>query len=215
MPNPHHFILQHTRLRPVAGLPALSLYQADGVMQIWEALRDETGNPEIAPPFWAYVWPGGGALARYLAEHPEAVRGAAVVDVASGSGIGAIAALRAGAREVLAVDTDPWCVAAIALNARANEIRVPIELRDPTGDAPPETDVILAGDVFYEQPMASRMAEWLRGAAERGIRVLMADPGRAYRPPGLLHLADYDIPTVHGLEQQDVIRTGVYTFPAS
>ncbi|HZU11245.1 MAG TPA: 50S ribosomal protein L11 methyltransferase [Chloroflexota bacterium] len=212
MSLPSDFVLRHTRLQPVRNLPSIRLYQADKVMETWEALQTATHNDDAPPPFWAFVWPGGAALARYVTDHPQEIRGKSVLDVAAGSGLAAIAASRAGAASVEAADTDPFCADVIALNARANGVHIPVTIRDPLVDTPHGRDVILAGDVFYEQPMASRMAVWLRAAASRGARVLMGDPGRAYRPAGLVHLADYDIRTVPGLEERELRRTGVYTF---
>jgi predicted nicotinamide N-methyase len=184
-------------------------------MALWRLMEQEQGGQEVPPPFWAFAWVGGQAIARYLLDHPQTVAGRRVVDFATGSGLCAIAAMRAGAAHALAADIDPICATAVAMNARANGVRVAFTNRDLLAADPPETDLILAGDVCYEEPVAARVLDWLHAAHTRGARVLIGDPGRAYFPrTGLARLANYDIPTTRDLEGVMVKRTSVFTFPA-
>ena len=174
-------------------LPGVRLHLADDVAVASHLAAEELGESDPGLPFWAFAWAGGLGIARYLAEHPEEVAGRRVLDVASGSGLCAIAAARAGASSAYAVDIDPLSEAAVALNARVNRVHVGFTRSDPLGAPPPPCDVILAGDVFYEQTMGSRIIEWLGIAAARGTRVLLGDPGRRYLPPGLERLATYRV----------------------
>ncbi len=172
------------------------------------------GDPDPPLPYWAFPWAGGLALARYVAEHPAVVADRRVLDVATGSGLCAIVAARAGAAAVRAVDIDPLAEAAVAANARANGVRIAFALGDPLDRPAPACDVILAGDVCYEAPMASRMSGWLREAASAGTLVLIGDPGRRYLPPDLACLASYEVRTSLELEDSDVKPSSVYTFRA-
>ena len=148
--SPRAFVLRHTRLRPVPGLDGIRLHLVDDVLSLWHAVQLEQDDPDPALPFWAVAWAGGTGLARYLREHPEVVTGRRVLDLASGSGLCAIAAMQAGAAVVTGVDVDQYAAAAIALNARANGWRVTVVQRDVLGDDAPDVDVILAGDCCYE-----------------------------------------------------------------
>lgn len=205
------FVLRHTRLRPVPGLGPLRLHLADEALPLWHAVQVETGDPDAALPYWAFAWGGGLALAHDLAEHPEAVAGRRVFDLASGSGLCAIAALLAGASDATAADIDPFAAAAIALNARANVVRVAVIRRDVLDDEPPDADVILAGDWAYEAGLAARVLPWLRRARERGIDVLVGDPGRRYLPTDdLVELAKYEVRTTTELEDLDLREGRVY-----
>jgi predicted nicotinamide N-methyase len=202
------FIRAHTRLGPVLFVPELVLYQADEPITLWE--RTEAGRGDQPPPFWAFAWAGGQALARYVLDAPELIRGRTVLDLATGSGLVAIAASRAGARSVTANDIDPLALAAARANAAANGV----ELRLVEGDLL-ETDdrygMILAGDVCYSRDMSVRVLGFLRRAAARGSVVLIGDPGRAYLPAeGLTAAASYDIPVVEALESVPVRRTTVW-----
>lgn len=200
------FVHAHTRLAAAPFVPEIVLYQADEAVPLWEATERES------PPFWGFAWAGGQALARYMLDAPDLVDGRRVLDLAAGSGLVAIAAARAGAMHVTAVDIDPLSVAAIAANAEANGVnvtgRVADILDDPSGEG---ADVVLAGDVFYSRDMAGRMLAFLRRAASGGARVLVGDPGRAYLPrAGLRELATYDVPVVADLEDAAVKRTTVW-----
>lgn len=198
------FVRRHSRLRPVPGLESIRLHLADEVLPLWRAVQLETGDPDAALPYWAFAWGGGLAIARHLEAHPEVVAGRRVFDLASGSGLCAIAAMRAGASEATGADIDPFSVAAIGLNARANGTRVAVVGRDVLDDEPPGADVVLAGDTWYESRLAERVLPWLRRAAGRGIDVLVGDPGRRYLPTGdLVELATYEVRTTTELEDLD------------
>jgi predicted nicotinamide N-methyase len=205
------FVVRHTRLRPVPGLEEVRLHLADEVLPLWRALQVETHDPDTALPYWAFAWAGGLAIGRHLRQHPEAVAGRRVFDLASGSGLCAIAALAAGASEATGSDVDAFAAAAIALNARANRRRVSVVRRDVLGDEPPEVDVIVAGDCWYEAALAERVLPWLRRARARGIEVLVGDPGRRYLPSSdLTELAVYDVRTTTELEDLELKWGRVY-----
>ena len=184
--SPRAFVLHHTRLRPVPGLDEVRLHLADDVLELWRAVQVATDDPDADLPYWAFAWAGGLAVCRYLREHPEAVAGRRVFDLASGSGLCAIAALRAGASSVTGADVDPFAAAAIALNARANGFRVRVVHRDVLDEEVPAVDVVLAGDTWYEAGLADRVLPWLRRVRARGITILAGDPGRRYLPVGEL-----------------------------
>jgi predicted nicotinamide N-methyase len=209
--NRRAFVRRNTRLQPVPDLPDVRLHLADDVAVTSGLAAAELGEPDGGLPFWAFAWAGGLGIARYLAEHPDEVAGRRVVDVASGSGLCGVVAARMGASDVRAIDVDPLSEAAVALNARVNGVRLGFSLGDPLAAPPPPCDVLLAGDVFYEQTMAARMIEWLTLAAARGTRVLLGDPGRTYLPPGLEHLATYRVQTTRELESEAIKETSVFT----
>jgi predicted nicotinamide N-methyase len=205
------FIRHWTRLAAPPLVPEVRLQLADRVMPLWEALARDASEPELPPPYWAFAWAGGQALARYVLDHREVVHGRRVVDLATGSGLCAIAALLAGAQDVLAIDIDPWAREAVALNASANAVHVPFVTGDPLDDEPPDTDVVLAGDIGYEWALAERGVSWLRRAAMRGIDVLVGDPERHHLPhDGLRPVGVYEVPTTIDLEQAASKRTTVY-----
>lgn len=210
--NLRAFVRRHTRLTPVPGLPGVRLQLADDVMVVMQLAGTELGQPDPALPFWAFAWAGGLAVSQYLVDHPEEVAGRRVLDVGSGSGLCAVVAMRLGAASVHAVDIDPFSQAAVALNARANGVRVGFSRQDLLGGPPPPCDVILAGDVCYEETMAGRMVEWLRLAARSGTRVLLGDPGRTYLPAGLERLASYRVRTSRELEDAETKESAVFTF---
>ncbi|MDO9473563.1 MAG: methyltransferase [Caulobacter sp.] len=209
------FIVENTRLQAPPHAPELVLHLADEITPIWRLTEEELDRIGLPPPFWAFAWAGGQALARYILDHPQVVAGKRVVDFASGSGIVAIAAMRAGAERVLAADIDVFCEAAISLNAAANGVA--LDFTDVNLlDAPPPTDaqVILAGDICYENPLATRVLTWLTAARDAGATVLIGDPGRTYFPKdGLTKLAEYQVPTTRELEDFEVKRTSVWAFP--
>jgi predicted nicotinamide N-methyase len=210
--NLRSFVRRNTRLVPVPDVPGLRLHVADDVMLLCRLAGRELGQSDPALPYWAFPWAGGLALARYLADHPDEVAGRRVLDIASGSGLCAIVAVRSGAASVLAADVDPLAEAAVAVNARANGVRVGFTGQDLLGAPPPACDVILAGDVCYEEPMAGRMLEWLHLATRHGTRVLIGDPGRTYLPPDLERLAVYRVRTSLELEDTDTKESAVFTF---
>ncbi len=211
----HAFILEHTRLQRPPHAPELQLHLASEVEPIWRMTEEALQQTGLDPPFWAFAWAGGQALARYLLDHPQEVQGRRVLDFATGSGLVAIAGMKAGAAHVLACDVDAFCAAAVALNSEANDVAVEFRGDDLLEGAPPEVDVICAGDICYEWPLADRVRGWLQDAHRRGTRVLIGDPGRAYLPrEGLDMLAMYDVETTRELEDREVRRTGVFTFSA-
>jgi predicted nicotinamide N-methyase len=205
------FVLHHTQLRSVPGLSGIRLHLADEVLPLWRAVQVETGDAEAALPYWAFAWAGGLAIGHYLGEHPEAVAGRRVFDLASGSGLCAIVAMNAGAAEATAADIDAFAVAAVGLNARANGRRVSVVGRDPLDEEPPEVDVILAGDCFFDAGLARRVLPWLLRARDRGIDVLVGDPGRRYLPTDqLAELASCEVRTTTELEDIELKQGAVF-----
>jgi predicted nicotinamide N-methyase len=215
LPDRLAFIRDHTRLQEPPHAPELRLWLADEITPIWRMTEEEFGAIGLPPPFWAFAWAGGQALARHLLDHPDEVAGKRVLDFAAGSGMVAIAALKAGATFALASDIDDFCAAAVAANAEANGVEVAFTADDLLLNDPPAFDVICAGDVCYEKPMAEKVMGWLALARDRGARVLIGDPGRTYFPrEGLTRLAEYQVPTTRELEDYEIKRTGVWTFAA-
>ena len=206
------FVLRHTRLAPIPGIDGIRLHLGDEVLPLWRAVQLETRDEDAALPYWAFAWGGGLAIARYLGEHPQAVAGRRVVDIASGSGLCAIAALRAGAADATGIDIDPFAVAAMDLNARANGLRMGRIGRDVLDDEPPDADVVLAGDCWYEAGFAARITPWLHAARDRGLDVLIGDPGRRYLPiDEVEELACYEVRTTTELEDLDRKDARVYS----
>jgi predicted nicotinamide N-methyase len=203
------FVRTRTALAPVPLVPEIAIHQATEVTPLWHATAAELDRWD-ASPFWAFPWAGGQALARHVLDRPELVRGRRVFDFATGSGLVAIAAARAGASEAVAADLDPFCEAAVALNAAANGVAVGFRLGDALGAPLDGFDVVLAGDVFYERRLAEAGLPWLRALARQGRTVLVGDPGRIYSPSeGLEELAAYDVPTPLEIEDRPLRRTRV------
>ena len=201
-------VRDHTAPAPVPFVPEITLYQADEPIALWE--RTEEPGVEQPPPFWAFAWAGGQALARHLLDHPSLVAGRAVLDLATGSGLVAIAAARAGGRPVTANDIDPLSLAAAEANATANRVTLRTVEADLL-DGDDEYGVVLAGDVFYSREMTARVLPFLRRAAGRGSLVLVGDPGRAYAPTdGVIRQAAYDVPVIEALESVPIRRTTVW-----
>ncbi len=210
--DPAAFIGANTVLTPVPHAPEISLHVADEITPIWRMTEEALGSLGLDPPFWAFAWAGGQALARYLLDHPHETQGRRVVDFASGSGLCAIAAMKAGAAEVLAVDIDPFCAAAIAMNAQANGVQVQALIENILDRPPPSADLILAGDICYEKDLTERVLAWLMAGHRAGARVLIGDPGRTYFPrQGLTQLAEYQVQTTRELEDFEIKRSGVWT----
>jgi predicted nicotinamide N-methyase len=203
-----NFISRHTSVLSVPFVPELVMHTAAEAIPLWERTEERTGVRDPAPPFWAFPWAGGQALARWVLDHPEVVRGRSVLDVASGGGLVAIAAARAGAARVVANEIDPYADAAIELNAAANDVTVDRTLADLL-DSEVDSDVVLAGDVFYSGAMSQRMLTFLRRAARTGAEVVVGDPGRAYAPVDAPTLAEYDVPVIRDLEDADHKRVRV------
>jgi len=208
------FIRENTRPQAPPHTPELSLRLADEITPIWKLTEEALEEIGLPPPFWAFAWAGGQALARYVLDHPEIVAGKRVIDFATGSGIVAIAAMKAGARSVLAADIDVFCEAAVSLNAQANGVEVGFTEVNLLEAPPPSTDVLLAGDICYEKPMAEAVMDWLRQGRAAGAAVLIGDPGRTYfRKDDLVKLAEYQVETTRELEDFAVKRTSVWTLP--
>jgi len=208
------FILGNTRLQAPPHTPELRLHLADEITPIWKLTEEALAEIGLPPPFWAFAWAGGQALARYILDNPQVVAGKRVIDFASGSGLVAIAAMKAGAASVLAADIDVFCEAAIGVNAAANGVEVAFTDVDLLDAPPPPADVLLAGDICYERPMAEAVMAWLAQGRAAGATVLIGDPGRTYFPKdGLVKLAEYQVPTTRELEDMAVKRTCVWTLP--
>jgi predicted nicotinamide N-methyase len=211
------FIRANTTLGTPPLLPEIRIYLARDAIELWERTEqqapDQEGGaqPERPPPFWAFPWAGGQALARYVLDQPGRVRGRAVLDFAAGSGLVGIAAARAGAAVVHASETDPLAIAAIKLNAGVNRVRLDAALGDLLDGPPPAVDLLLAGDVFYERALARRLLPWLARARAAGTEVLVGDPGRAYLPRDrCTELAAYEVPVPRALEDADVKHSTVW-----
>ena len=204
------FILANTASLSTPLVPEMRLHLATESLPLWQATEDALAECGLPPPYWAFAWAGGQALARHVLDHPELVRGKAVLDFAAGSGLGAIAACLAGASAVTATDIDAFALVALGLNAGLNDVAFAMTAEDVV-DTDLGWDVVLAGDVFYEKPMTDRIEPWLRRLAARGCLVLVGDPGRTYLPKhGLERVADFSVPTTRELEDTDVRRTKVW-----
>jgi predicted nicotinamide N-methyase len=204
------FIRENTRVLAPSHVPELQLHLADDAVALWEMTEEQLGELGLPPPFWAFAWAGGQALARYVLDHPETVLGRRVLDVASGSGLVAVAAMKAGATSAIAVDIDAFAAHAAQLNAELNGVNLETSDADPVGQ-PVQADVILVGDLFYNRDLAPRVLEWLIGLDREGKRVLVGDPGRTYLPRDKLEqIAAYDIPVTRALEDSEVKRAAVW-----
>ncbi|WP_406852220.1 class I SAM-dependent methyltransferase [Brevundimonas sp. BH3] len=209
--DPEAFILANTRLQTVSHTPEISLYLADEITPIWRLTEEELGEMGLPPPFWAFAWAGGQALARWLLDNPRECSGKSVVDLATGSGLVGIAAALKGATSVLAADIDPFCEAAVKVNATANSVALDFTDTNLLQSPPPLVDLICAGDVFYDRDMATAVLSWLTAARANGTRVLVGDPGRNHFPKtGLTFLAEYTVPTTRELEDNEVKRSRVW-----
>jgi predicted nicotinamide N-methyase len=203
------FVRARTAPAAVPLVPEVRLYQATDVTPLWHATAAELEGWDPAP-FWAFPWAGGQALARYVLDAPDVVRGRRVFDFATGSGLVGIAAARAGAATVTACDLDPFCEAAILANAELNGVAVEVRSGDALAEPLAGFDVVLAGDVFYERALAERSLAWFRDLARRGAAVLVGDPGRIYSPrEGVSERAAYDVPVIAAVEGVDALRTRV------
>ncbi len=204
------FIRQHTELLPVPLVPEINLYLAHEAVPIWQKTEEELGEMGLPPPFWAFAWAGGQALARYILDHPEIVTGKRVLDLASGSGLVGIAAMRAGAATVLAADIDAFALTANAMNADANGCDIMTTGVDLLNSTPQDFDVILVGDLFYEKATAARCMTFLRQST---AEILIGDPGRSYLPKELLiSVAQYQVPVSRDLEDSEIKQTSVWRF---
>ena len=203
------FIQRETKLGHPSLTPEVRLHLADAALALWQATESDMAEIDLPPPYWAFAWPGGQALARLCLDQPELVRGRRVMDFGAGGGVASIAAALSGAR-VAAVDIDAYAQAALGLNATANGVTVQI-LDHVSLETVPPTDILLFGDMCYERPLAEAVTTWGRLSARAGITVLLADPGRSYRPSdGLAEVARYKVPTSLDLEDSTERETVIW-----
>lgn len=206
------FILSNTKILPVPYAAEISLHVADDSTALWLKTEEELGEMGLPPPFWAFAWAGGQALARYILDHPETVRGKRVLDFASGSGLVAIAAAIAGASNVTACDIDPFSTTAIEINAGINDVHVDTILVNVVGQEG-NWDVVLAGDVSYEKEMARKVTAWLKELSDTGLTVLIGDPGRTYLARNRLEsITTYRVPVSRDLEDSEIKKSSVWRF---
>ena len=212
--TPDDFIRANAALIAPPLVPEIKLHLATEVVPLWRLTEEELEAQGVPPPYWAFAWAGGQALARYVLDHPVLVRGKDVLDFGSGSGLVAIAAAKAGAERVMAADIDPFAYAAIKLNAIANTAILGATTSDLIG-SDGSWRTILVGDMCYERPLAERLMDWLTERAHRGALVLLGDPGRSYFPKGGVEkLAGYTVKTTRDLEDREIRDTGVYRLSA-
>lgn len=209
------FIRENTLLLAPPLVPEIRLHLAAEALPLWEKTEEQLGEIGLPPPYWAFAWAGGQALARYVLDNPALVAGRTVLDFASGSGLDAIAARKAGAAEAIAAEIDATAGIAIAMNAAANGVAVAVEPSDLMG-RDHGWEVVLVGDAFYEKPLADRLLPWIEVLARRGALVLVGDPGRSYFPrSGLDLLAEYSVPVTRALEDSDIKRSRVWRMPCA
>ncbi|MDP6691651.1 MAG: 50S ribosomal protein L11 methyltransferase [Alphaproteobacteria bacterium] len=204
------FIVANTVVQSTALLPEIKLRLASEDMPIWQMNDEEREAAGVPLPYWAFAWAGGQALARYFLDWPGTVRGKTVLDMGAGCGLEAIAAAMAGARVVTAADTDPFAIAATKLNAELNGMRVETTAEDLIGRTG-DWDIVMIGDLFFEQPLAKHLEAWLRGLHETGVEILIGDPQRTFLPRrGLEKLATFAVPTTSALEDSDLRNASVW-----
>ena len=205
--NSDQFIRDNTELLAPPLVPEIKLHLASEVVPLWRKTEEELAEIGVPPPYWAFAWAGGQALARYVLDHPEIAAGKQVLDFGAGSGLVALAAAKAGASHVIAADIDPFAIAAIARNAQINRLAVETVDKDMIGSTQ-AFDLILVGDMCYERPLAERLMAWLK---ETQADILLGDPGRSYFPKsGLTRLATYNVPTTRELEDREIRETSVW-----
>ncbi|MEM9634385.1 MAG: methyltransferase [Pseudomonadota bacterium] len=209
--DPVDFIRRETLVKPVPHAEEIRLHVADEAMDLWLKTEEELGDLGLAPPFWAFAWAGGQGLARYILDTPQLVADKRVLDFACGSGLVGIAAMKAGALSCHGVDIDPFAIAAATLNAGLNEVSLSLEAADITATGAADVDIVFCGDVFYDRAMAGKVLPFLDRLLDRGIDVLVGDPGRSYLPTSrLTELADYSVPVVGALEDNEIKHTRVF-----
>ena len=205
------FLQANTKLLVSKLVPEIKLHLAEESLPIWRKTEEELGEINLPPPFWAFAWAGGLALARYVLDNPSLVAGKRVLDLGSGSGLVAIAAKRAGAAEVLAADVDLFASAAVLINAEANAVSLRVTEDDILDTTPSDIDVLLVGDLFYERDLTERVVSFMERTAATGAPVLVGDPRRSYFPAErFINLARYDVPTTRELEDQEIKRAAVW-----
>ena len=208
--DPESFVAANTVLQEPPLVPEIHLHLASEVVPLWQATEEALSRMGLPPPFWAFAWAGGQALARYILDHPDVVAGKRVLDFASGCGIAAIAAAKAGAMRVEASEIDAFALAALRLNSNANAAGIAATGADLIG-TDVGWEVVLAGDICYERDLAERVFAWLQALAARGATVLIGDPGRNYLPKdGLERMISYAVKTTRELEDSDVRNASVW-----
>ena len=206
------FILANAILQTPPHVPEIQLYLAHEAHDLWHKTEEELDAVGLPPPFWAFAWAGGQGLARYLIDNPDSISGKRVLDFATGSGLVAIAACKAGASHVSATDIDPFALGACAVNMAANNVSFTVSQDDFIGQLN-GFDVLLAGDVFYEKALADRLMPWFAALRTKGVEILVGDPGRSYRPiERLEELAVYSVAVTRALEDSEIKRTTVWRF---
>ena len=209
------FIRQNTSVMSPPLVPEINLHLAHESVPLWQKTEEELGEMGLAPPFWAFAWAGGQALARYVLDHSDRVENLRVLDLATGSGLVAIAAVQAGSASIVATDIDEFATTAAEMNADLNQVSLDIKLEDVLHQQPPPADVILVGDLFYEKTLAARCLAWLRQAQGQGAKVFIGDPGRSYLPKAQLEkLAEYNVPVTRDLEDVEIKKTAVWQLRA-
>ena len=205
------FILANTRLLAPPLVPEIRLYLAEESLPIWQKTEEQLGEINVPPPYWAFAWAGGQALARYILDNPSDLAGMSVLDLGSGSGLTAIAAMKSGAARVLAADIDAIALASIGINAKANDVRIETTAKDLLAESPDRFDVILVGDLFYERQLADKVLTFIELAAARSALILIGDPQRNYFPRDRFEkIAEYEVPVTRELEDTLIKRTAVW-----
>ena len=206
------FIAANTRVLTPPLVPEIRLHLAEESVPIWQKTEEELGEMNVPPPYWAFAWAGGQALARYLLDHADLVSGKTVVDLGSGSGLTAIAAKLSGAASVLAADIDAFSLAAVRTNAKLNGVTIETTQDDLLAASPADVQIVLVGDLFYERELAARVTKYIDAAAAKGAVVLIGDPKRSYFPPNrFTRAAEYQVPVTRELEDAEIKRTSVWT----
>ena len=209
------FIRQNTTVMCPPLVPEVKLHLAHEAVPLWQKTEEELGETGLPPPFWAFAWAGGQALARYVLDDAPSFAGREALDLATGSGLVAIAAAKSGASHITAADIDGFAVTAAQLNADLNQVTLDIKLEDFLLLPPAPVDVILVGDLFYEKSLASRCLAWLQQAQNLGAKILIGDPGRSYLPKDRLEkLAEYNVPVTRDLEDAEIKKTSVWQLRA-
>ena len=209
------FIRQNTTVMTPPLVPEVKLHLAHEAVPLWQKTEEELGEMGLPPPFWAFAWAGGQALARYVLDNSSIVENLKVLDLATGSGLVAIAALQAGAANTTAADIDEFATTAAEMNAELNRVSLDIKLEDLLDQQPQSADVILVGDLFYEKTLAARCLSWLRQGQKQGAKIFIGDPGRSYLPRDQLErLAEYNVPVTRDLEDAEIKRTAVWQLKA-
>lgn len=208
--NRENFIRANTSVLSPPLVPEVKLHLADEAVPLWQKTEEELGELGLPPPFWAFAWAGGQALSRYILDS-DIVAGASVLDVATGSGLVAIASAKSGARHVLATEIDEFAIAAAAMNAALNDVFLDVQHTDVLNVPPPSFDFIFVGDLFYERSIAELCFDWLQRAEAQGSKVLIGDPGRSYLPKEKLEkIAEYNVPVTRDLEDAEIKRSAVW-----